>query len=233
MSGEVISLIVPTRGRPNYIKQLWESAYSLASRKDLLEIVFRIDNDDTASLEAISNLYSEYGDKIVLFSGKRITLSECNNQAYSLAKGDIIWLGGDDNLFKTKSWDDVIRREFDEYDDRICLVGGNDLCNQEIITHPFLSREFINELGGKIAPFQFKYNYTDTVLNDIANGIGRVIKTNVVIEHLHFSNGKREVDETTKSSIEGINDAAYQYEIAKPEISNIIRRIKNKISLYS
>ena len=37
-----ISLLCPTRKRPSFMKELWESAYDLAEHKDNLEIVFYI-----------------------------------------------------------------------------------------------------------------------------------------------------------------------------------------------
>src|SRR5271165_3795073 len=46
----LISILIPTRGRSVPLRQAVDSCYSLAKRKDWLEFIFKVDDDDTESL---------------------------------------------------------------------------------------------------------------------------------------------------------------------------------------
>ena len=46
MVNSLISILVPTRGRPESVFRLIKSINETASRKDMVEIIFYVDNDD-------------------------------------------------------------------------------------------------------------------------------------------------------------------------------------------
>jgi hypothetical protein len=94
-----VSLLVPTRGRPDQIASMWASACATASRPNDLELVIYVDDDDPTVLP-------DLGDATIIH-GPRIVLSDCWNKCAAAATGDILWLGNDDVLFRTPGWDPV------------------------------------------------------------------------------------------------------------------------------
>ena len=96
-----ISLLLPTRVRPEFMKRVWSTAYDTAKNKDYLEIIYRLDDDDKDSINAYNELKDEFPNKVKAFIGPRGEgiLSQFWNEAFSLSKGDILNHCGDDLRF--------------------------------------------------------------------------------------------------------------------------------------
>ena len=77
-----ISLLVPTRMRPQFMKELWESVKETASDYNHIEIIFYIDDDDIESIE----MYKTLGTNVHAIIDKRGNgnLSEMWNKCYGL-----------------------------------------------------------------------------------------------------------------------------------------------------
>jgi Glycosyl transferase family 2 len=193
-SHEKISIVVPTRGRPENVRRLVESINSTA--EEVPEVVLYIDDDDKASADCAQSL----GVKHVV--GPRCTLSDCWNRAAQHATGDILMVGGDDLVFKTKHWDRMVKQGFASCEDRILLVHGEDgHWGNRFASHPFLHRKWIDTVG-YFTPPHFSSDFTDTWLNDVANALGRRMYLSFEHEHLHPLFGKADWDKTHKERLE-------------------------------
>ena len=184
-----ISILCPTRGRPENVKRLIESLRETATV--MPEVVLYVDEDDIApDVDA------------VIVRGERITLSKCWNRCAEAATGEILMQCGDDVVFRTKGWDDEVRRAFAAFEDRLIFVHGDDGVYQHRFgTHGFVHRKWI-EAVGYFSPPYFSSDFGDTWLNEVANRINRRIYLPFLTEHLHPLTGKAEWDKTHKERIE-------------------------------
>lgn len=191
-----ISLLVPSRGRPEMLKRMYDSAMDTASNPDEVEVVTYIDNDDDS--------YNELEARnLVKVRGERIVLSQMWNECQTMAIGYYYGHMGDDVIFRTKGWDEQIIYSFPE--DKIAFVHGCDGSDQDNIgfgTHGFIHRNWVKAVGYFVPPY-FSCDYNDTWLNDVSDMIGRhVFVEDVLIEHMHPAWKKRETDQTDNERID-------------------------------
>ena len=193
-----ISLLCPTRGRPDSMERMWNSAVEHANYREDLECVFYVDNDDQASEEKATEL----GCEAVL--GPRIVLSEMWNACYYIATGEIFMHCGDDLVFHRLGWDRMVVAEFEKYPDRIAFVHGRDgIANEKLGTHGFIHQAWVDAVGYFVPPY-FSSLYNDTWLTEVANRIDRRVYLEAMyIEHLHFTSGKSPYDATYSDRRDG------------------------------
>jgi glycosyltransferase involved in cell wall biosynthesis len=230
MSDEKISIVLPTRGRPIFMQRLWNSIFDLALKKDLVEIVFYIDDDDLESIECAKQM-NESNPNVIYIIGPRICISIAWNKAYELASGDIIMHCGDDIIFRTSGWDELVRDEFEKYKDRIVLVYGHDgYCNGALATHSFIHRRWIEVVGYFLPPY-FESDFNDVWLDELATRIERrVFLPQLYTEHMHYVNGKAEKDQNTFDRLER-HKQTHPDEIYKSKITERIQDA-DKLSMY-
>lgn len=190
-----ISILCPTRGRPDNVHRMVASAFTTADEPDQLEVVFYRDDDDPTDHPDLP------GTRTVI--GPRILLSQAWNECYDHAAGDVLMHGGDDLVFRTPSWDSKVRGAFDAFPDRLVFVYGDDTNQgQQLGTHGFVHRRWVEVLGYFVPP-HFSSDFNDTWLNEIAAAAGRrVYLPDVVTEHLHPAFGKGEWDRTHRERLE-------------------------------
>lgn len=189
-----ITLNTPTRNRPQRLQAMWESALNLADEPDKLDIVLYIDLDDYVSQAHLKIMQEMWPNQIDAVIGPRIMLSEMHNKIYEKTRGEITQCAGDDTIFRTQSWDTMVRNKFNEFPDKIAFVYGSDGFQPDTFgTHGALHKNWIETTGYLAAPY-FSAAYTDTWLNDVSAVIGRHCYIPIMIEHMHYSAGKSEVD---------------------------------------
>ncbi len=195
-----ISLLCPTRKRPNFMKELWQSAYNLAEQKNNLEIVFYIDSDDTESIEMYKTMGSNC--KAVIDDRGEGNLSAMWNRCHEIASGEIFMHCGDDIRFRTPKWDTKVRYVFELFEDKIVLVYGDDGVRQDdLATHGFVHKNWVDTIGYFLPPY-FSSDMNDYWLTTVARNIERLIKIDIYTEHLHPAVGKHELDITHQERIE-------------------------------
>ena len=108
-------------------------------------------------------------------------------QAYEKASGEIFFHAGDDLIFKTRLWDEMVFYQFRQSKDKILLLEAADgfhAPEKNFLTHGFLHRNWWR-LWIFCAPY-FSSDFNDTWLNEVADMIGRKIYLeNLLIEHMH------------------------------------------------
>lgn len=202
----MISVCLPTRGRPERFAEMFESVKATAAGP--VEVVAVLDEDDETT-----PCYPAGPRYLTVRRGHK--QSDLWNVAWQEASGAIAHMGADDLVYRTRGWDRSVERAFMRwYPDRIGMVYGNDLnpvsdvpfhgqrASEQVdgryvfAANPFVSRAWIQAAGFFTPPF-YKSWEADTWIYQLADGISRAVYLhNVVIEHLHPMAGKAPMDAT-------------------------------------
>jgi len=193
----LISVLCPTRGRPQNILRLISSATETATLKNQIEFVFYLDDDDVIGQQGLTHVINQYQTtQILACIGSRIVLTEMWNVCCRKASGEIFMLCGDDIEFKTQGWDEIVRNEFLNVEDKIIFAHGNDgAYGDRFGTHGFLHRNWVETVGYFVPPY-FSSDYPDTWLNDVSNMIERRRYIQIYTLHHHPVFGLAEWDQT-------------------------------------
>ena len=195
-----ISVICPTRKRTAHVKRLLDSIVDTASSTNNVETLFVIDDDDTESIKYFSSVNDEYNFDIkhVVVPRLEHIFSDLANQALPQCEGELFLAIGDDGVFRTDNWDQMIIEQFEACPDKILLVHFNDLTSHcgTLAGHLAVHQKWINTVG-YFSPPWFDGDWGDWWLTHVSNGVGRKkYRPDIVIEHMHITFGKADADET-------------------------------------
>lgn len=188
----MISVLVPTSGRPTLFLQMLESLRS-TTRGWEIEVIAIIDQDEQALDYALA-----WDVHIIDYSQKKRGALKAWNTALFLSSGDIIVPAGDDHLFH----DGWLEYALAAHRNKLrCygVVGMNDLAyngNTQLATMFLFDRKYCqNEMGGIFAPPMYKYYCIDSEWNAKAKLLGHFYwEERSIQEHIHSSHGKRPLD---------------------------------------
>lgn len=191
----MISILTPTRGRPDNVKRLVDSALTTAKFPDEVELLFYVDSDDETFPTEIES------ENVRLIRGPRMWLSVLQNILYANCRGEIVMYAGDDLVFKTQNWDEKVINAIEKFPDKLVLVYPNDLAThgESMAIHGFLHRNWINAVGCWVAPG--RGSLYDLWHTDVARKLGRLkYLEDVHIAHVHYRQGEglATFDETYK-----------------------------------
>jgi len=193
----LISLLLPTRGRPALVNRLFASIAETTSRLDQVEVVLYVDEDDMSSHDLDSTDF-----RVVRIVGPALSMGGYNSACLQRARGGMLILANDDMVIRTHGWDDRVRAMHDEFEDRIYLGYANDLFKKSrFCTFPIMSRRTC-ELLADPYPAAYRRAFIDVHLFDIFKrlqhaGFDRIrYYDDLVFEHLHYRIGKAPYDET-------------------------------------
>lgn len=199
---ETISVICPTRNRPEWIRRLWQSAKDTATV--MPEFCTYIDDDDTLSVPICQQLGIKYRQ------GPKKVYTQNYNEAAILATGSIMFDVADDFIFRELHWDSKVINEFDKVDDKFILVHGFDGTEgAENATHFFVHRHWVDTLGYLFPPY-FRWANADVWMTRVAKLINRQVYLPVLLaEHMHLCQGKAVADDTYKEASDRIRQYAW------------------------
>lgn len=186
----MISLLVPTRKRPERLAEMISSARA-TSNSGQIEILCYVTHDDASYDDVAKSLSAAF------IRGPRRTFSDLWNPLVPYAAGDIFMLCADDVIFRTTGWPEIVEQAYADCADKILCVHGDDLHpnGKSFATLPFVSRKWVETLG-YFTPDGFTCDWCDTWIQDIADMIRRKRLLPIVTEHVHPLWGKAPVDET-------------------------------------
>ena len=197
------SILTPTRNRPANCERFIKSVYNSTNTKKNVEMLFYVDEDDPA-IGAYKSLHwhaqKEYeGFKKIEFAfGNPMSVSKSWNIIAERCVGDVLIMGNDDLVYQTDGWDEKLDQELDQYrQDKIYVAWMNDGINGERhCAFPIVSREWYECLG-RFTPGTFNFGYNDTWIFEVGKMLDRLHYIPFIkAEHLHFSVGKSEMDDT-------------------------------------
>ena len=194
-----ISILTPTRNRPNNCDRFIKSLYETTQYTGTLELLFYVDSDDPAKdiYKEIEERWQNNFWRIEFVIGEPMSVSKSWNIIAEKSLGDIMIMGNDDLVYKTIRWDTKLLSRLIELNDPYVLtwfedgINGNRHC-----AFPVISREWYETLG-YFSPGIFNFGYNDTWVYDIAKRVGKLnFMGDILVEHLHFSAGKSNMDDT-------------------------------------
>jgi len=193
-----IAILVPSRERMN--RRLTMLMSILTTVKDInnVNVYFGVDEDDptrdiikkVASAIPCVKVVDIKNDK------KFIGLGKMWNLCVDASTEEIISMIGDDMVFKTPGWDEMLINEFKNMpSDNILGVHCNDDCHGEkLAVNFFCHRQYVNVVG-KFMREEFKINWIDQWLHQVFSSVGRLkYRGDIMIEHRHWVLGKDKKD---------------------------------------
>ncbi len=192
----MISILIPTRGRPDNVRRVTNSIFSTAANPVEVEVLFYVDADDGSfPLELINS-------NVRVVNGPRLELGILQNILYANCKGDLIMYAGDDVVFHTNNWDSLVLSAFNRENDKLILAYPNCLATHagKMAIHGFLHRNWVETVGYWVRPGRgAAYDLWHT---DVARKLGRLVYLEEVhVEHVHYRQG----------SAQAARDATYEY----------------------
>jgi hypothetical protein len=131
---------------------------------------------------------------IIFVRDKHKNTTECFNSVFNKNPDyDFYHTTNDDVIYRSAGWDLMLANK-----NRISYA--NDLCqNHDICTFPMIDGRIVRALGWLQMP-KLQFMCGDLVWKTIGNKLN-ILKyfPEIIIEHLHWSNNKREVDSVTKN----------------------------------
>ena len=194
----MISLLVPTRGRPHNVRRFLTTAQERALGE--YQVVLRLDNDDP-TLDELLELADQFDAKT--FIGDRIILSDMLMDAYHVAGGDddadIFWLQEDEVVFESYGWVEAITSFFAQYPDHLLAAGADEHRGPVPPAYPccpILTRRWI-EVTGHAFPLGFDGDWGDQFVGEVANAVGRQFTVpNLSIQQFPAAMGMAPMDAT-------------------------------------
>lgn len=201
-SNATISLLAPTRGRPDQAMRLALSVLQTASRPEQVELLFYVDSNDLekANYEKAIEQHKSQLDRFrrcLLVVAEPIGISKAWNVLAALSQGDLLIMAADDQTYNTAGWDDRLLIETQRFEDEIFCIWFNDgHWGKKLCTFPIVSRKWCLTLG-YFTTGLFECLYDDLWIMDLAQRLDRLhYIPDVLTEHLHWSYGKSDIDAT-------------------------------------
>lgn len=187
---EGISILVPSRNRPENITDMSISVDKTTSQHEKVELIFGVHEDDILSVNTINHLKSSLSislrcELIKKHESGDTHLSYLWNQIYDRAKYPILGYFGDDVIFKTYGWDLETEKEF-QRDKNIMVMCNNVFRPYEKSATLFFTHKSTHEKFGFYLNMRFKRWYSDTYWDSIYRNSGKLIyRQDILVEHHH------------------------------------------------
>jgi hypothetical protein len=224
----MISLLLPTRGRPQLMKD-FISNYKINS-KNQNELLIYLQNDDTTIPQYV-DIFNQFGlennkDYFIL---DPYPTGHMWNILADKAKGDLLCLMGDDVIIETLGWDVTIEEAAKKYEDNIFVITQNDGrsdLNNLGCPHPVVHRRW-KEILGFFMPPMFMHRYLDTYTTRLAIELNRYIQ----LPEVKFMHNKLSVkkDNTGVLSRSWLPLDKYNYEISKRYFQHDLELLRKHI----
>ena len=202
---KLISVLIPSRNRPQGLRELCDSLFNNANNPNQIEVIVYFDLDDSyipEYFEYFNELTLKYTNPVKTIIGPKLVLSDYPNKLLQIASSDIFMNLGDDMRCKAKGWDEIIIEAINEYPDKINFVYVDDgYWGPNLASHHIIHRNYVECLGYFYPPF-FDFGYSDAWMFQVAQKVGRIKFLPILFEHMHYSIGKGDFDQTYQDKLE-------------------------------
>lgn len=221
-------VIVPSRGRPENIKEL---LYALEDTQTTADFVLVLDNDDETIPEYVQVASNSTFKSINIFRFEREGrgMAKPLNKAAQLLKHnyDFFCFMGDDHRPRTSEWDLAME---DALTGAGGIAYGNDLIQGAgLPTAVVMSADIVRTLGGMTPPNMI-HLYLDNFWLKLGQDLNRIhYLPEVIIEHLHPIAGKAEWDanyrEVNAQEVYSADAVAFKDYIASADYQRLLETL--------
>jgi hypothetical protein len=208
-----ISIIHPSRNRPEMAFSVAEKWMENSSKEIKLEYFLSIDSDDP-QLNKYKELFSRI--KYIILENNNKTAIEAINIAAKETENNLIIVVSDDfDCFP--NWDKWLIEKLEGKKDFI--VKTSDGIQDYLITLPIMDREYYNRFGYIYYP-EYKHMFCDTEMTDVGHILGRVIDlkdSEHQFIHKHYTAGLMQKDEINEKNDATWNQGEELYNARKKE----------------
>jgi hypothetical protein len=170
----LVSVLVPTRKRPEQLRRMLKSFE--ATNDGCAELVFRIDDDDPESLDQLAGYRIVVGPRLEGYK----SMPAFFNEMLQVARGDVLMCGNDDMVFKTPGWPTTVLELANHFPDGMFDIGVKTY-NEDHYPFFTVSRAAAEALGFLLDPRLF---WGDIFWRDVMGRFNRCVKLPAVeIEH--------------------------------------------------
>lgn len=233
-----IAILVPSRERMN--RRLTMIMSILTSVKDInnVNIYIGVDDDDPTLpiITKVSNAIPSVKIVNIHNDGKFIGLGKMWNECVAASNEEIISMIGDDMVFLTQNWDEMLIEEFKKApSDGIYGVHCNDgYHGEKLAVNFFCLRKYAEIMEGKFMREEFKINWIDQWLHQVFSSVNRLkYRGDIMIEHRHWVLGKDKKDKVADrmaiADTNKISDKLW-YDLVQERI-NDVKRVVNVVGV--
>jgi hypothetical protein len=217
--------IIPTRGRNDNAIRLFEAINATA---DFTEVVFAIDADDVKTYQGLMHETAGLENVKVVIAEHMGLNATLNHWALWFAPDyDYICFMGDDHLPRTGGWDTKLAEAIGTEPG---IAYGNDLLQGENLPTAVVMSSKIIRATGFMSPPALKHLFLDNYWLAMGHALENVnYLPDVIIEHLHYTNGKAALDDryVAVNTVEMHNgDQAIFAEYLATEFANDVENVK-------
>lgn len=162
-----IALICPSRGRPEKMLRMWNSARSTASSSDNIQIYLGVDKDEEplyyqriAHEKTILGLYPVKDWGVVMTVN--LMVIEAMKAGHSM-----FMVAADDTIFSTPEWDKALLDHYAALENKIHVYSLLDSRDENGTPHPIATREYVKALDYFSTPI-FMHWFADIWMTEIA-----------------------------------------------------------------
>ena len=224
-----IAILVPSRERMN--RRLTMLMSILTSVKDInnVNVYFGVDEDDPTRdrIKKIAAAIPCVKIVDIKNDGKFIGLGKMWNLCADASTEEIISMIGDDMVFATPGWDEMLIEEFKKSPaDNIYGVHCNDgYHGEKLAVNFFCLRKYADLMNGKFMREEFKINWIDQWLHQVFSSVGRLkYRGDIMIEHRHWVLGKDKKDNVADrmavADVNKISDKLW-YDLVEERIKDV------------
>ena len=180
-----VLVIVPSRGRPDNLKDFYKS---FEENSVISDLCIALDDDDV-EYPRIPGVIYEVNPRLRMNGTLNLVATKYADQYKYIA------FLGDDHRPRTHGWDQLLVDSIKDLKSGIAY--GNDLLRGQLLPTAVLMDAAIIRTLGYMAPPALVHMYLDNFWRDMGNEIGTLrYSPDVIVEHMHYTNNKSAADYT-------------------------------------
>jgi hypothetical protein len=223
----VITVITPSRGRPQNIVELVAAWEATRTGDSILEVIVDDDDSHLAEYQQVAALNARWWWALTVGPRRRLGPT-LNDLAPLRAQHGHVGFMGDDHRPRTVGWDARIDNTLDVLP--LGVVYGDDLIQrQNLPTAVFLHQDLVTRLGFMVPPRQI-HLYLDDFWKLLGERLGTLTYCpDVVIEHLHPTAGTAPPDagyaEANSGEMYAADGARFRQFVVGGELDEALTRV--------
>jgi len=238
-------LLLPTRKRPQQLKQLIESIILTTHKIKDIEIHLAVDNDDR-QIQDIGVVLKDQHKYCNLFihmrpRGNSIVTHYYNWLALNFSTSEYLMILNDDTLFRSQDWDKNVYNRLEEYledkPDRLVLGISEDLDSDRevhsdylVSGFPIISKECVETLGFLLDP-SFMMATSDDDICKLYATINRVVDLRDILVIQHHPPEFKDLDKKYAWFQEPIYDEIMEIPILPQTVAEMRFFLDKRISI--